>query len=105
MAKNEEGISELRQLWTSRIDNLEKIIQSSGCDNSKIVKEMKKLEGALSLKLLDLEITFDNTRMLEDLGLIRAELISANEGRLRGDVESDKLMMEMLKGMKGALLH
>jgi uncharacterized coiled-coil DUF342 family protein len=80
---NGEGLCEVRELWMSRMQRLETLIQSTSCDESKIAKEMKGLAKAFESKLFDLDEQLDAAGVVNELTKLRSELISIHNDRGR----------------------
>jgi hypothetical protein len=100
-SSSEEALAEMRELWETRMDNLERVISSSAENTeAQIKKEMRGLEVQLASTLCDLEVNVDPQRMITELGRVRDELISANRGRLQGDEASTQKLDQILSEMR-----
>jgi hypothetical protein len=98
---NEEALTELRDLWGTRMDNLERAISSSSENAEALIRrEMKGLELKIVSKLCDLEVSMDPQRMVTELGKVRDELISGYRGRLEGDEASAQKLDQILSDMR-----
>ena len=68
------GLSELQELWSTRLGSLETLVLSTKCDEASILKEMRKMGAALEAKLLDLDV--DPDRVLGEVTRLRDEIVS-----------------------------
>jgi hypothetical protein len=100
-SSSEEALAEMRELWGTRMDNLQRVISSSSENTeAQIKKEMRGLEVKLISKLCDLEVNVDPQRMITELGRVRDELISASRGRLQGDEASTQKLDQILSELR-----
>jgi len=103
---NGDELKELKNLWVTRMDGLESVIQSSsGQIDAKITKELKGLELKLVRKIHDLEINVDPARVVDELNRLRDELIKTNHSRLEGDATADAKLNDILREMRGLQSH
>jgi hypothetical protein len=96
---NLEGLEEVKELWAKKMNDLEKAIQTGGAESTKLIQnQMKKLEVMLSAKLLDLDVNDDEIQ--NELGIIRQQLIEANNSRLKGEAQSEERLNNILSELK-----
>jgi serine/threonine protein kinase len=92
---NGQGLSGLTEFWTIRMERLESLIQSSDCDESKIIREMKILGNLLNAQLLELDVKgSDLDGVVRELGHVRDEIIQANAEH------NEEMMRELLEELK-----
>jgi hypothetical protein len=92
-----EELSQLQELWTTRLGALETLVLSAKCDESLILKEMKKMELALNAKLVDLEV--DPERVLEEVSKLKEEIVKMKQA---GGEELNELLEELKRVVGGA---
>jgi 5'-deoxynucleotidase YfbR-like HD superfamily hydrolase len=90
---NEEGMAELKELWAKRMTGLEALVLSTKCDEAAIVKEMKKIELALSSQLADLDLAPE--RVVGEVSKLRDEIVA-----MRQREDGEELLSEMFEELK-----
>jgi GTPase SAR1 family protein len=101
MSSNEEALTELKEMWRSGMDNLERAIRSYSQKAEKMITEaMTGLELDLDAKLTDLDCN-NAERFVSELSKVREELIAANRGRMEGDEASAQKLDQLLSEMRG----
>jgi GTPase SAR1 family protein len=93
---NEEGITELKEMWTKRMVSLEALVRSTTCDEATIIKEIKKIEAVLTSKLLDLDLGPE--RVVGELSKLREEIVS-----MRQMADGEALLSELFEELKRAV--
>jgi hypothetical protein len=96
-----EALAEIKEMWGTRMDNLERVIESSSENTEAMIKrEMKGLEVKLVSKVHQLEMSVDPERMQMELSKVCQELIAANRGRMEGDEASAQKLDQILSEMR-----
>jgi 5'-deoxynucleotidase YfbR-like HD superfamily hydrolase len=90
---NEEGMAELQELWAKRMTGLEALVLSTKCDEAAIVKEMKKIEAALTSKLIDLDLGPE--RVVGEVSKLRDEIVA-----MKQRADGEELLSEMFEELK-----
>jgi serine/threonine protein kinase len=95
-SNNAEALTGLEDFWSLRMERLESLIRSSGCDEGKIVREMKILANSLSLQLLELELDVkgDPDAVMRELDKVRDGIVQANADH------NEEMMNELLEELK-----
>jgi serine/threonine protein kinase len=91
---NGEGWSRLAAFWTMRMERLESLVGSSGCNEGMIVREMKILGSSLNTQLLELDMKGDLDAMVRELNKVRDEIVQANTEH------NEEMMNELLEELK-----
>jgi hypothetical protein len=76
-ASNEAGLVEFKELWAKRMANLETLVLSPKGDEALILREMRKIELAVSSHLADLDVSPD--RVVGELSKLRETIVSLRE--------------------------
>jgi GTPase SAR1 family protein len=96
---NQEGLSELKELWVKKMSEVERIVEVGGANSTKLLeKEMKKLDVMLTAKLIDMDINSDG--ITQELKQIRKTLVDTNERRLKGESTSEAKLNTILTDLK-----
>jgi GTPase SAR1 family protein len=98
---NEEGLREIREVWGTRVDNLERLLLRSSKDDLEVLikRELKGLELQLDEKLTDME-SMNAERLMIEFRSLSNELMSASLGRQQGDETSAQKLDQMLLQMR-----
>jgi serine/threonine protein kinase len=91
-----EGWSGLSDFWMVRMDRLESLVQSSSCDEGKIVKEMRMIGNLLANQMLELDLKMDPDSVVQELNRACGELVAASSAH---NEESISELLEELKRM------
>jgi len=96
------GVEELKEIWVSKMEALETLIQEQG-DTKSMNKLMKKLELMMDAKLLDLNL--DSSNISKQLQVVQLQLAEAALARERGDQHANEQLQQILQDMKGLEAH
>jgi len=96
------GVEELKEIWVSKMEALETLIQEQG-DTKSMNKLMKKLELMMDAKLLDLNL--DSSNISKQLQDVQFQLAEAALARERGDQHANEQLQQILQDMKGLEAH
>jgi chromosome segregation ATPase len=99
---NQEGLEELKEIWSSKMEALETLIQEEA-DTKSMEKLMKKLEMMMDAKLLDLNL--DSSMISQQLQQVQQQLTEAAQARERGEQHANEQLKQIVDGMKGLQLQ
>lgn len=106
---NSEGLTEIRDLWLKKLNDLDKVIQKSSNDNNQQVlidNQMKKMEAMLNAKLIDLDLNISSmSPMLNEVKeKLHEVILDKKENKENSDIKYNSIMIE-LKGLQTQLIE